>query len=84
MKQIINSDKGPIIVCDICFERLKARCDITLVSEEVTGIVPPEQKCDLCGVLSVAIFRGSGKGSKILFNGEEIAGMKSFEIMVNR
>jgi hypothetical protein len=84
MKQIIDSDKGPVIVCDVCFERLKKRRGVTLVFEEVTGIVPPEQKCDLCGVLSVAILRGSGKCSKILFNGEEIAEMISFEMMENR
>ena len=53
MKQVDNTECGPIIVCNSCFESMN-RYSIEIGeggigAKDVTGIVPEDQQCDLCG-----------------------------------
>jgi hypothetical protein len=52
MKMIHNTNTGPIIVCDPCFERVveeSKRSGVPIDFEDVYGKVPNHQTCDLCG-----------------------------------
>ncbi len=53
MKQVNDTECGPIIICDECFDSMN-RYSIeigagAIVAVDISGKIPNTQGCDLCG-----------------------------------
>ena len=59
MKQVNNTECGPVIVCDDCFESMNRHSIETgqgaVMAEDVTNTVPTTQQCDLCGAVPMKV-----------------------------
>jgi len=69
MKLILNTTKGPAVLCDDCYEGLDNKDK--MIVEDITGKIPPEHPCDRCGIRAVMPFEGNG--GVLTINGKPVA-----------